>query len=127
MLEGNGLTQGLGIFQTQCGQSVQEVGSSVSTSNVRGENVACPGAGFGSCFWRMGQTRDLALFALPFFPFPGTEVVAVEFGFSLCPRLLAPAAFLEADLWVEVPGFLPSPALRWVSRWGSAGRTPIRR
>lgn len=75
---------------------------------------------------RLGQTRAVALFALPFFPFPRAEVVAVETGFSLCPRLLAPAPFLEADLWIGVPKSLPSLEPRWVSR-GTAGRTPIRR
>lgn len=52
----------------------------------------------GSHFWRVRQTRAVALFALPFFPFPGTEVLAVVSGFSACPMLSALAFFLEADL-----------------------------
>lgn len=70
----------------------------------------------GSQSWRVRQTRAVALFALPFFPFPETEVAAVESGFSGCPRLLAPASFLEADLWVGDPESLPSPEPCWVSR-----------
>ena len=70
----------------------------------------------GSHFQRLGLTRAVALFALPFFPFPGAEVVAVEAGFSVCPRLLAPATFLGVDLWVRVPESLPSPEPLWVSR-----------
>lgn len=70
----------------------------------------------GSHFWRVRQTRAVALFALPFFPFPGTEVVTVESGFSVCPRLLAPTSFLEADLWVGDPESLPSPEPCWVGR-----------
>lgn len=70
----------------------------------------------GSHFWILGQTRAVALFALPFFPFPEVEVVAVESGFSVCPRLLAPGTFLGADLWVRIPESLPSPEPRWVSR-----------
>lgn len=52
----------------------------------------------GSHFWMVRQTRVVALFGLPFFPFPGTEMVAVESCFSVCPELLAQASFLEADL-----------------------------
>lgn len=52
----------------------------------------------GSHFWRVRQTTAVALFTLPFFPFPGTEVVAVVSGFSAFPRLSALAFFLEADL-----------------------------
>lgn len=64
----------------------------------------------GSQSWRVRQTRAVALFALLFFPFPGTEVVAVVSGFSVCPRLLAPTSFLEADLWVGDPeSFLAFP------------------
>lgn len=69
-----------------------------------------------SHFRQLGWTRAVTLFTLPFFPFPGAEVVTVESGFSVCPRLLVPATFLEADLWVRVPESLPSPEPRWVSR-----------
>lgn len=64
----------------------------------------------------LGQSRAVALFALPFFPFLGTKVVTVEAGFSMCPRLLAPPTFLEADLKVGIPESLPSTEPRWVSR-----------
>lgn len=70
----------------------------------------------GSHFRRLGWTRAVALFALPFFPFPGVEVVAVESGFSVCSRLLGPATFLVADLWVKGLESFPSPEPRWVSR-----------
>lgn len=73
-----------------------------------------------SHFWRVRQTRAVALFALPFFPFPGTGVVAVVSGFSaavvVCPRLSALAFFLKADLWVGEPEPLLSPEPCWVSR-----------
>ena len=69
-----------------------------------------------SHFRRLGRTWAVALFALPFFPFPGAEVVAVESGFSVCPRLLAPATFLEADLWMGLPESLLSPEPLGASR-----------
>ena len=69
-----------------------------------------------SHFRRLGWTWAVALFALPFFPFPGAEVVAVESGFSVCPRLLAPAPVLEADLWMGLPESLLSPEPLGASR-----------
>lgn len=69
-----------------------------------------------SHFWRVRRTRAVALFALPFFPFPETEVTAVVSGFSVCSRLSALAFFLEADLWVGEPESLLSPEPCWVSR-----------
>lgn len=65
---------------------------------------------------RLGRTWAVALLALPFFPFPGAEVAAVESGFSVSPRLLAPAPFLEADLWTGLPEALLSPGPLGASR-----------
>lgn len=70
----------------------------------------------GSRFWISGQTSAAALFALPFLPFPGAEVVSVESGFSEFPSLLASGTFLGADLWLRVPESLPSPETCWISR-----------
>jgi hypothetical protein len=70
----------------------------------------------GSHFWRVRQTGAVALFALPFFPFPETEATAAGSGFSVCSRLSALAFFLEADLWVGEPESLLSPEPCWVSR-----------
>lgn len=69
-----------------------------------------------SHFRRLGRPWAVALLALPFFPFPGAEVVAVGSGFSVCPRLLAPATFLEADLWAGLPESLLSPGPLGASR-----------
>lgn len=70
----------------------------------------------GSHCRKLEWTRAVALFALPFSPFPGAEVVAAESGFSLCPRLLAPGTLLGADLWANVPKSLPSLEPRWIRR-----------
>lgn len=68
----------------------------------------------GSHFGILGQTRAAALFALPFFPFLGADMVAVESGFSVCPRPLVSGTFLGTELWVGVLKSLPSPDPSWV-------------
>lgn len=66
---GNGLTQGLGVLQTQW-QSVQGVGLPVPTSKGHGENAAHPGAG-GFPLPEIGVDQGRGTFCLAFLPLSG--------------------------------------------------------
>lgn len=66
VFEGNGLTQGLGVLQTQW-QSVQGVGLPVPTSKGHGENAAHPGAG-GLPLPETGVDQGCGTFRLAFLP-----------------------------------------------------------
>lgn len=63
---GNGLTQGLGVLQTQW-QSVQGVGLPVPTSKGHGEDAAHPGAG-GVPLREIGADQGCGTFRLAFLP-----------------------------------------------------------